>query len=192
MNTVSGSGRASGSCGSRGNRPLLGGLGSLGYSGDSHRSHSSATAEIEMKRIKPEDATAGASGHFSNGRIHHPSPVTQRTGHLLCQRARTPVGGILRLCLQSQGHDSLDCAVADLPWRSRPRLVDKPIQTALDKAAPPASHGLPRDTQPLAPPRRCPHIQRRSERFEHATPAPGPLSVVASTTRACPVAPNSH
>src|SRR5712692_8085822 len=67
----------------------------------------------------------------------------------LGQRARAPVGGVFGLGLQSQRDDPLDRAVTDLAWRTRPSLVDKPIQAALDEPPPPATYGLSGYTQPL-------------------------------------------
>src|SRR6266496_3708996 len=84
MTTAGEIGKARGGCGSRGNRRTLGDSAQLLVSGDSRRSHSPATTKIEKKRIESEERTRRPAlpGHFSNGRIHHPNPVTQETGYL--------------------------------------------------------------------------------------------------------------
>src|SRR6266542_659332 len=84
MTTAGEIGKARGGCGSRGNRRTLGDSAQLLVSGDSRRSHSPATTKIEKKRIESEERTRRPAlpGHFSNGRIHHPNPVTQKTGYL--------------------------------------------------------------------------------------------------------------
>src|SRR6266542_1474877 len=84
MTTAGEIGKARGGGGSRGNRRTLGDSAQLLVSGDSRRSHSPAPTKIEKKRIESEERTRRPAlpGHFSNGRIHHPNPVTQETGYL--------------------------------------------------------------------------------------------------------------
>jgi hypothetical protein len=54
----------------------------------------------------------------------------------------------LRLALQRLDNDALDLGVVDRPRRARPRFVEQPINTALDKPPPPFADRLRR--HPLA------------------------------------------
>src|SRR6266498_375280 len=116
MTTAGEIGKARGGCGSRGNRRTLGDSAQLLVSGDSRRSHSPATTKIEKKRIESEERTRRPAlpGHFSNGRIHHPNPVTQETGYLpelLCS-----LGTIPRYAISCRGEvkRSMPCSSATI------------------------------------------------------------------------------
>ena len=69
-------------------------------------------------------AHAGASGH--------------RTG--------APVSSVVRCRLQCQSDDYLHVGVGDLAGRTRPRLVEQPVQASLDKSTTPLPHGLGRES----------------------------------------------
>ena len=60
----------------------------------------------------------------------------------LGHRARTPVGRIGRGAFQSEPHHSLNLCITDLTWRPGPRLIEQPIQTAVQKALPPFADRL--------------------------------------------------
>ena len=58
--------------------------------------------------------------------------------------ARAPVRGVGRLALQRLHDDALDLGVVDLARDARPRLVEQPVETTLDKTLAPFADGLRR------------------------------------------------
>jgi hypothetical protein len=92
MTPTSENGKARGGCGSRGNRRPLGDSIQLLISGDSRRSHSPATTEIEKKRIKSEDATAGASRPI----LRRPDPIPQIQLHRIPDTSFLPTSLLRR------------------------------------------------------------------------------------------------
>jgi len=71
-----------------------------------------------------------------------PPDARSRDARVPGHAARTPMRGSRRSALQCLHDDVFDLRIVDFAGRSRPRLVEQPVQAVLDKAPAPLPDGL--------------------------------------------------
>src|SRR6516162_9520541 len=127
---------------------------------------------LDAMRLQAEGAPDAADARGRDAAV---------TRHAAC----APVRGSARPALQRLHDDALDLGVIDLARHAGARLIEQPVNPALEKAPAPLADGLPRSPARAPPPPCCSGPRRIPGRSAPAMPGTAPSSLYAYSLPGC-------